>query len=568
MSALDVLRQIKQARRALAGGAGAGSAAKVIQWGNSDAINEVGIENLSRRELRNHLEARDLDTQGTRIELIDRLRSSIDDEQLHKLAYTETIDTEFQLQADLEERGSVYVCGLNNKGQLGMGDLENRSTFTAIRQLRGIGVVYLAAGVDLCYALTEDFDVYVWGGNGVGRTGLNPRDASKQNDARPFNFLEPTIVQDLAGEECVKVTVGSSHCMAVGKGGDCFVWGDGDAGQLGLGDFANHHIIAVNNSFPSVQSVSAGSNHSVVLTRETGALYTWGHAANGRLGIGASERIGAASEAERFYFPIPSHISTLEAIKQISCGADHTLARGVSGVWAWGNGSGGRLGTGDNADRFDPVLVPKIRGKIIMTIAAGAWHSMAVVAYPPMTGGGWLYTWGSGYHGQLGQGLKVVSLYAELVDYFTQYHLLVKDIACGSHHCAALTREGELYTWGQNLNGALGRCVFPLLSLVLPSSSAPSSLAPFLTPFLTLSLPAHRKIDERDVSYTATPGHVGGFGAMVNRIGRGYPRHLACGTEFTVVTTSPYEGPDYETARKLMEEAKLRDQEAVVANRG
>ena len=493
MSALDVLRQIKQARRS--GGIGGGAAAKVVQWGNAEAIAEVGIENLSRRELRNHLEARDLETQGTRIELIDRLRSSLDDEQLHKLAYTETIDTEFQLQADLEERGSVYVCGLNNKGQLGMGDLENRSTFTVIRQLRGVGVGMVVAGTDLCYALTDEFDIYVWGGNGVGRTGLNMRDASKQNDARPFNFLEPVIIQDLAGEECVQVTVGSSHGMAVGKGGDCFVWGDGDAGQLGLGDFVNHPVIAVNNSFPSVQAVSAGSNHSVILTK-AGAVYSWGHAANGRLGIGASERIGAASEAERFYFPMPSHISTLETIRQISCGADHTLARGQSGVWAWGNGSGGRLGTGDNSDRYDPVLVPRIRGKVILGIAAGAWHSMAIVAYPPMTGGGWLYTWGSGYHGQLGQGLKVVSPYAEPVDYFAQFHLLVKSVACGSHHSVCLTRDGEMYSWGQNLNGCLGRFVqgmcCALSNSVLPwfaqgvvgslAHQAPS-LRPSLTPF-------------------------------------------------------------------------------------
>jgi len=455
MSALDVLRQIKQARR-LAGGGPAAGAEKVIQWGSSDSINEVGIENLSRRELRNHLEARDLDTQGTRIELIDRLRGSLEDEQLHKLAYTETIDTEFQIQADLEERGSVYVCGINNKGQLGLGDLENRQFFTVIRQLRGINVMYVAAGTDICYAVTEEYDVYVWGGNGVGRTGLNPRDGNKQNDAKLFNFLEPTFVQDLAGEECCMIGTGSSHNLAVGKGGDCFVWGDGDSGQLGLGDFKHHHIITVNNSFPSVQMVGAGSNHSVILTK-AGAVYSWGHAANGRLGIGASERIGAETEAERFYFPIPSHLATLETIIQISCGADHTLARGQSGVWSWGNGAGGRLGLGDNADRYDPCLVPRIKGKNILSIAAGAWHSMALVTYPPMLNGGWIYSWGSGYHGQLGQGPKVVSMYAEPVDYFIKYHILVKSISAGSHHCAALTRDGEMYTWGQNLYGCLGR---------------------------------------------------------------------------------------------------------------
>ena len=67
MSALDVLRQIKVSRRS-------GGQQKVVEWGNAEYVNEIGVENLSRRELRNHLEARDLDTNGNRLELIDRLR--------------------------------------------------------------------------------------------------------------------------------------------------------------------------------------------------------------------------------------------------------------------------------------------------------------------------------------------------------------------------------------------------------------------------------------------------------------------------------------------------------------
>lgn len=32
----------------------------------------------------------------------------------------------------------------------------------------------------------------------------------------------------------------------------------------------------------------------------------------------------------------------------------------------------------------------------------------------------------------------------------------VKDIACGSGHSAAITTNGELYTWGQGDHGRLG----------------------------------------------------------------------------------------------------------------
>lgn len=46
-----------------------------------------------------------------------------------------------------------------------------------------------------------------------------------------------------------------------------------------------------------------------------------------------------------------------------------------------------------------------------------------------------------------------------------------------------------------------------------------------------------------DEQYSADPGHVGGFGVLVDGVGRGLPRAVACGKEFTLVATYPYEGP-------------------------
>jgi hypothetical protein len=86
----------------------------------------------------------------------------------------------------------------------------------------------------------------------------------------------------------------------------------------------------------------------------------------------------------------------------------------------------------------------------------------------------------------------------------------------------------------------------------LPSPSPPSFLS--LTP--------SRKIQEKDVEYTATPGHVGGYGAIVGRIGRGLVRSVSCGREYTIVATWPYEGPNFEVCTKLMEEQKVREEEA------
>lgn len=48
---------------------------------------------------------------------------------------------------------------------------------------------------------------------------------------------------------------------------------------------------------------------------------------------------------------------------------------------------------------------------------------------------------------------------------------------------------------------------------------------------------------EDEEQFSADPGHVGGFGVLVDGVGRGLARAVACGKEFTLVATYPYEGP-------------------------
>jgi alpha-tubulin suppressor-like RCC1 family protein len=90
-------------------------------------------------------------------------------------------------------------------------------------------------------------------------------------------------------------------------------------------------------------------------------------------------------------------------------------------------------------------------------VEAGTFHSMAIVTYPPVLDGGYLYTWGSGFYGQLAQGATTVKSEPTIVEYFVLSHLMIKQVSAGAHHCLALTKENELFSWGNNLHGALGR---------------------------------------------------------------------------------------------------------------
>jgi len=105
----------------------------------------------------------------------------------------------------------------------------------------------------------------------------------------------------------------------------------------------------------------------------------------------------------------------------------------------------------------------------------------------PLDGSGWLHTWGSGFQGQLGQGKICKALTPTLVQDFIDEGLSVKEIFCGSNHNAAITHDGNLYTWGSNKHGALGRSI------------------------------------DNDLPFTPHPRIVAEFGTIVNRIGRGLP---------------------------------------------
>merc|ERR1712086_653079 len=67
--------------------------------------------------------------------------------------------------------------------------------------------------------------------------------------------------------------------------------------------------------------------------------------------------------------------------------------------------------------------------------------------------------------------------------------------------------------------------------------------------------------------YTPVPGHVAGFGTIVERTGRGLPLCVACGHEWTLIVTQPYEGPTEETAKEIIEEEDLRLEERAVRER-
>jgi alpha-tubulin suppressor-like RCC1 family protein len=182
----------------------------------------------------------------------------------------------------LSRDGTVMACGWNTLGQLGLGDTDDRDTFTVVAGLRG--VVDIDAGWKHSIAVTVEWGVYTWGteGRAIGHGG----DGATQ-------FLVPTKVTGGGIDEAavVQVAAGVHQSMAKTASGELYTWGKGDSGQLGHGGKENLAVPRVVGGIEgAVTGMSGGGSHSLVTTAEGRVLAFGGKAiyvACGGLGLGA-----------------------------------------------------------------------------------------------------------------------------------------------------------------------------------------------------------------------------------------------------------------------------------------
>ncbi|XP_025408544.1 probable E3 ubiquitin-protein ligase HERC1 isoform X2 [Sipha flava] len=162
-------------------------------------------------------------------------------------------------------------------------------------------------------------------------------------------------------------------------------------------------------------------------------------------------RLGLGNSSNQ---PVPKRININCKIKQVSSskGCDgHSLALSDTGhVYSWGDGDYGKLGHGDVATHKEPKLIQgPFVGKVIELVSAGYRHSAAV------TSDGQLYTWGEGDHGRLGHGDCNPRLIPTLVKSLSD--MPVGYVACGSTHTLACSRDGNtVWSFGSGDNGKLG----------------------------------------------------------------------------------------------------------------
>uniref|UniRef100_A0A8P4K2T9 HECT domain-containing protein n=1 Tax=Dicentrarchus labrax TaxID=13489 RepID=A0A8P4K2T9_DICLA len=149
----------------------------------------------------------------------------------------------------------------------------------------------------------------------------------------------------------------------------------------------------------------------------------------------------------------PEQVVALDAqiIVAMSCGGCHTLALNDKGqVFSWGLGSDGQLGLNNFEECVRvPRNIKSLSDVQIAQVACGYWHSHA------LSRGGQVFSWGQNRYGQLGLGLNGQSIPTPQIIQSLQ-GIPFAQISAGGAHSFALTLSGAVFGWGRNKFGQLG----------------------------------------------------------------------------------------------------------------
>ncbi|OMJ86156.1 hypothetical protein SteCoe_12355 [Stentor coeruleus] len=322
----------------------------------------------------------------------------------------------------MEDFTEVFVWGSDQFGQLGLGNNQHK-TYSLPRFCSfNILIKSVSCGDQHSGFISSEGHIYTMGSNLEGRLGIS--------DLNIKFSSSPCLVESLKTEECLQLSCGGGHTIAIMQGGNAYAWGQGDSGALGLGSLQNQWS-PVSISLPMgvrVLQVSCGSKHSSLIVRkiETGVQVLMS-------GTGDSGQLGTGKREKECQFVA---IKPPEEILYASCGVFHSGFLSVTGkVYTTGGNSFGQLGLGNKKGTCVLRKVEGLDGVRVNKILCSG-HSAA------LTEMGDVYVWGTGIFGEFVVPYKIASN--------------AQNISLGSNFTIIIDENFSIYSWGNNINGELG----------------------------------------------------------------------------------------------------------------
>jgi alpha-tubulin suppressor-like RCC1 family protein len=216
-------------------------------------------------------------------------------------------------------------------------------------------IIQISCGDHHSVSLTNDYQVFSWGGGGPYNKGQCGHGDLKDVET-------PKRIEFFKGKKVIKIICGGYHTMAVLEDNLLYGFGKGTYGQCGYGAAEDTHT-------PKLVKFSRNC-----LGFEQGNI----------------SRINDTSQTDLKEYKSPIKI------KDVKCGGEHTIVLSMNGrVYTFGHGYTGQLGLGNNKNYERPTIVKSLIKKTINQIAAGWSHSIV------LTSEGFIYISGCGRYGEL-----------------------------------------------------------------------------------------------------------------------------------------------------------------------
>ena len=314
--------------------------------------------------------------------------------------------------AALKADGTVWTWGNNSDGQLGIGD--NVSKTYPIKVMKIENAIDVSVGYYDTVVVKKDGTVWSWGYNGYGQLG----DGTSSSRTSPVQVIR----QDGAPlTKIVKVSAGTYRTVALDEDGNVWVWGY-RCGSSAV-KFANlKNIIDISPNYAVNQSgevfkvdtqeiklqlaniirVSESSNHALFLTK-AGKGYSIGANNKGQLGDGTT-----TAKSDPVMIQNSTGVQTLTDIKELKAGTEFSMAIMKNGdTYTWGSNENYKLAT----DQENYRVYPQKNDQTNKAIFGDAGPNNGAIIDEQ----GYVYTWGLGTYGNLGNKLYVDSSVPVLV---------------------------------------------------------------------------------------------------------------------------------------------------------
>lgn len=340
------------------------------------------------------------------------------------------IDCEAASGAAITSGGELFTWGVGDDYKLGHGDKTDRFRPSLVKSLKGEKITAVSVGAKHMMVLDDKKRVFTWGGNEFGQLGHGEFAGTKEHPTVIEHFR--SLFEQDDGKEVVHIDCGSWHNGAVTKDGQLYTWGRGEDGQLGHGqpppesgdaaaNLAVPTLVSALQEFEVIE-VALGLWHGLALL-STGQVVSWGNNTYGQLGHGDRVTLWQPKIIEAF---------SNDKIEMVAAGSSHSAAVNSKGeVYVWGNGIYGQIGHGKRENCNDrPVLIDTLLSEKIIIVACGANHTMV------LTDSGKVFAWGAGTYGRLGVGNEQDQNSPALVSYFTEK--AVRSIAAGGAQSACI----------------------------------------------------------------------------------------------------------------------------------